>query len=64
MSKNKKEALVTRTKYQQHKGEQKKKNPSRLTEKERGRRLDTFYNWAIVLLIVAIVLVFVLAFFI
>lgn len=35
---------------------------SRLSEKERGRRLDRFYNWAIILVLVAIILVFVLAF--
>lgn len=35
---------------------------SRLSEKERGRRLDKFYNWAILIVLVAIILVFVLAF--
>ncbi|AQS52851.1 hypothetical protein BW727_100458 [Jeotgalibaca dankookensis] len=34
----------------------------RLLEKEQGRKLDTFYNWAIITVIIAIVLVFVLAF--
>lgn len=34
----------------------------RLTKKEQGRRLDHFYNWSIFLILIAIVLVFVLAF--
>ena len=34
----------------------------RLLEKEQGRKLDTFYNWAIITVIIAFVLVFVLAF--
>lgn len=35
---------------------------SRLSAKEKGRRLDKFYNWAILLVLIAIILVFVLAF--
>lgn len=35
---------------------------TRLTVKEKGRRLDRFYNWSIIIVLVAIVLVFVLAF--
>lgn len=34
----------------------------RLLEKEQGRKLDTFYNWSIIIIIIAIILVFVLAF--
>lgn len=34
----------------------------RLTTKEQGRRLDYFYNWAISLVLITIILVFVLAF--
>lgn len=34
----------------------------RLVKKEQGRQLDQFYNWAIILVSIAIILVFVLAF--
>lgn len=34
----------------------------RLVKKEQGRQLDHFYNWAIILVSIAIILVFVLAF--
>ncbi|UJF15112.1 hypothetical protein LZ578_08885 [Jeotgalibaca sp. MA1X17-3] len=34
----------------------------RLTIKEQGRRLDYFYNWAISIVLITIILVFVLAF--
>lgn len=34
----------------------------RLLEKEQGRKLDTFYNWSIIIIIIAIISVFVLAF--
>lgn len=60
MDENKKEPLITRKNYQ--KTETKNKKPSRLNEKEQGRRLNTFYNWAITIVAIAIVLVFVLAF--
>ncbi|MDE1547919.1 hypothetical protein [Jeotgalibaca caeni] len=64
MDNEKKEPLITRTTYQQQKQEAQPKKSSRLSEKERGRRLDLFYTWAIIGVAVAIVLVFVLAFLI
>lgn len=58
----KKDPLITRKSVHGQKDQPKK--GSRLTEKEQGRRLDVFYNWGILLVGVAIILVFVLAFFI
>lgn len=64
MKDKKRDPLITRKNYQEYQQKKTKENPSRLTEKERGRRLDTFYNWSIIIVAIAIILVFVLAFFI
>lgn len=60
MEEKNKEPLITRQTYQ--KKQTKNKKPSRSNEKEQSRRLNTFYNWAITIVAIAIVLVFVLAF--
>ncbi len=60
MEEKNKELLITRQTYQ--KKQTKNKKPSRSNEKEQSRRLNTFYNWAITIVAIAIVLVFVLAF--
>jgi type IV secretory pathway component VirB8 len=76
MAKKEKKQLITRKNYQEYiqtngneKGKSLKKKTksaeetkTRLTVKEKGRRLDRFYNIAIISVIIAIVLVFVLAF--
>ncbi|MGO4961102.1 hypothetical protein [Jeotgalibaca porci] len=61
---NEKKPIITRETYQKAKtvGEKEKNAGKRTTAKEQGRKLDTFYNWAIIGVAIAIVLVFVLAF--
>lgn len=59
-----KKPIITRKTYQESHAEVEKKVSAgkRTTAKEQGRKLDAFYNWAIIIVAVAIVLVFVLAF--
>ncbi|MGP6138851.1 MULTISPECIES: hypothetical protein [unclassified Jeotgalibaca] len=59
-----KKPIITRKTYQSAKDELDKEVGAgkRSFEKEQGRKLDTFYNWAIIIVAIAIVLVFVLAF--
>lgn len=59
-----KKPIITRKTYQKTHTEVEKKISAgkRTTAKEQGRKLDVFYNWAIIVVAVAIVLVFVLAF--
>lgn len=61
---NEKKPIITRKTYQKAKTEVEKETSAnkRTTAKEKGRKLDVFYNWAIIIVAVAIVLVFVLAF--
>lgn len=60
----KQQPIITRKTYQGAKENLEKEmgTGKRSFEKEQGRKLDTFYNWAIITVLVAIVLVFVLAF--
>lgn len=62
--KKEKKPIITRTTYQNAKHELEKEAGAgkRSFEKEQGRKLDTFYNWAIIIVVIAIILVFVLAF--
>lgn len=59
-----KKPIITRKTYQKAKDEIEKQSGAskRTFVKEQGRKLDTFYNWAIIIVAIAIVLVFVLAF--
>lgn len=61
---NEKKPIITRETYQKAKtvGEKETIANKRTIAKEQGRKLDVFYNWAIIIVAVAIVLVFVLAF--
>lgn len=61
---NEKKPIITRKTYQKAKTEVEKETSAnkRTIAKEQGRKLDVFYNWAIIIVAVAIVLVFVLAF--
>lgn len=55
-------SLKKKTKSLKKKTKSAVETKTRLTVKEKGRRLDRFYNIAIISVIIAIVLVFVLAF--
>lgn len=60
-----KEKIVKKNKKDRLEHTEEKEAPNqgeRLTKKEQGRQLDHFYNWAIALVLTAIILVFVLAF--
>lgn len=59
-----KKPIINRKTYQNAKQELDKEARAgkRSLEKEQGRKLDSFYNWAIAIVLIAIILVFVLAF--
>lgn len=60
----KKEPLLSRSSFQEANKKAKEQATPRLSEKEKGRRLDRIYTWSIIGVSIAIVLVIVLAFFI